>query len=127
MARAAGRRQVLEVAEKLGQSSGEKGASAPPRLAPLLSEVKITRDRVVGIVNLRHEVGDRELELMQPEPAALVPGSEPVARTEVLQDVRRLSDQRASRLEEGRCEWRRIAERPVAQQREHRRYPGLPS
>ena len=47
----------------------------------------------MGVVRLDHQVCDRELQLVRPQPARLVCGTRPEPRTEEQQDVRGLADQ----------------------------------
>ena len=57
---------------------------------------------MMGLMHLLHEIGDGELELVDPEPALLVLRREGVARTEILEDVRGLRDHQPAGLEERR-------------------------
>jgi len=61
---------------------------------------------MVGVVDLDDEVGERQLQLVDPELAGSVPRREVQLRPEVQQDVRRLPDEEAARLQERRRERR---------------------
>ncbi|MGY3468603.1 hypothetical protein ACVW0I_005474 [Bradyrhizobium sp. LM6.11] len=62
---------------------------------------------MMGVVNLDHKVGDRELKLMQPELAGLRLRGEGVAGAEIEQDVGGLADDEFSRFEKRRRKGRR--------------------
>src|SRR5262245_32528861 len=59
----------------------------------------------MGVVNLLDKVRDRELQLVCPQPARLVLGREAMARAEIKEDVRGLTDQESASLQERRREW----------------------
>ena len=61
---------------------------------------------MMGVVNLHHEVGDAELQLVSPQPTGFVLGSKAMTRPEVKQDVGGLRDQPLARLENRGCKWR---------------------
>src|SRR5215831_6926225 len=65
------------------------------------------------VVNFLHEIGDRELQLMQPEPARLVARRKLQARPETEQNIGDLRDHQLSRLEKWRREWRTLVARAV--------------
>src|SRR3546814_1353433 len=58
------------------------------------------------VVNFRHEIGDRELQLVSPQPTGLAGWGEAVAGAEKQQNIRRLSDDPFAGLEKGRREMR---------------------
>ena len=58
----------------------------------------------MGVVNAHDEIGDRELQLMRPQPPHFVARREFVARTEEEQDFRGLRDDELAGFEE----WRRV-------------------
>src|SRR5215469_13462438 len=63
---------------------------------------------MVGIMDLLHEIRERQLELMDPQSSGFVIGCKAVTRTEKQENVRGLSDQEIAGPEEGRCErWTR--------------------
>src|SRR4051794_41972847 len=70
---------------------------------------------MMGVVRLVHKIGDRQLQLMRPQPARFVPRCEAVVSAEVEQDVGGLSDDQFPRLQERRRK-RRGARSRAAQQ-----------
>ena len=69
----------------------------------------------MGIVDLDHEVGDGELELMDPQPPRLGARRKGMAGAEKQQNVRRLADHELPAFEERRRERRMLDARAVKQ------------
>jgi hypothetical protein len=78
----------------------------------------------MGVVNLLHEVGYRELQLMQPKPAGLVAGRKLQPRPKIKQDLGHLRDDELARLQERRRE-RRMLVAPAVHHRQHAVHAGL--
>ena len=82
---------------------------------------------MVGVVNLVYKIGDRELQLVGPQPAPLVRRRQAVMSAEIEQDVGGLADDQFLHLEERRRE-RQVPGAFVAEQAHHRslaaRLPG---
>src|SRR5258706_10493741 len=95
---------ALEVAEILRKPRRGEVGGALLRLALLVLVVETARDRMVGVMHLADEVGDRQLELLRAQAAGLVLGDEAVPRTEVGEDRRRLCDDEIARLQKRRRE-----------------------
>ena len=57
---------------------------------------------MMGVVNLNYEIGDRELQLVRPEPSRLVAGREFQTRPEIEQNIRGLGDDELAGFEERR-------------------------
>jgi len=55
---------ALEIVQQFRRALLREILRAPPRLGFLLAVIKIARDRVMGLVNIHHEVFDRELQLV---------------------------------------------------------------
>ena len=96
--------RALEVRQKLGEPLAQKRPRAEDRFRTLLLVEETARDRVMGVVDLAHEIGDRELERVRGDAARLALRDETVARREVLENVRRLRDHELAGDEEGRGE-----------------------
>ena len=62
------------------------------------------RDRMVDVVDLRDEVGDRQLELVEPQPVRHARRCEAMAFAEIHQDVGDLRDYQTVELQIGRRE-----------------------
>src|SRR4029077_10944779 len=73
----------LEPVEKLRNALGHEHRGAPFRLALLILVVETGRDRMVCVVGLCDEIGDRELDLMRFESARLVRRDEAVTRSQI--------------------------------------------
>ncbi len=91
-----------------GKRNLRKSAARRFASLALVLVVEPGRDRVVGVVDLDDEVGDRELQLVRPQPHGLVARREPMARAEKEQDVRGLADDELAALEERRRERRML-------------------
>src|SRR5262249_43832556 len=78
------------------------------RLLALILVVERGGDRMVGVVDLLHEVRNRKLELVGPKPSGLVFRRETVPRAEIEQDVGGLGDQELAGLEERRRKRRMV-------------------
>ena len=65
----------------------------------------------MGIVDLQHEIGDRELQLVHPQPSRLGPGRKGVAPAEIEQDVGGLPDHELAGFQERRRKGRRFLAR----------------
>ncbi len=96
----------LEVTEKFRQPVVEEVPRAALRRLFLLLVVQAAADRVMRVVNLVDEVGDRQLELMRPEPAVVVVRRQPQPGAEIQQDVRGLADRHLAVLQKRRRERR---------------------
>ena len=59
-------------------------------------------------MHLVDEIGDRQLQLMGPEPAGLGRRSQIVVRPEIEEDIGGLTDQQLARFEVRRSEWRML-------------------
>ncbi len=97
-------RMPSEVAQELRRSLGQEAVRALRGFGLLIFVVEAGADGMVGVVDLVHEIGDGEHELVSGDPGGLVVGDEAVARGEVLEDVGRLGDHQRSADEEGRGE-----------------------
>ncbi len=94
------------------------------RLAALVFVIEVDRDRVMGVVRLADEVGDRELELIDPEPHRLLARGEILARAQKEKNVGGLADEELAAFEERRSEWR-MRDALAVEQRQHRRHAVL--
>ena len=90
-----------------------------PRLARV--ERKDVLDWLMGVVDLDQEIGDRELQLVRPQPARRIARYEVEAWAEIEQDVRGLANQEPSGLEKRRRE-RRALDISSFEEPLHRRY-----
>jgi hypothetical protein len=77
---------------------------------------------MMRVVDLRDEVGDRKLELVQPRAIGFGARRQPQARPKKKQDVRCLADHEPARLEERRCE-RWTLDPPPFEKPQERRHP----
>ena len=77
-------------------------AAAPPGFRLLLLIIQPAADGVMGVVDLEHEVGEGELQLMGPQLAAGIARREPEPRPEKQEDVRGLSDEPAAGFQKRR-------------------------
>ena len=64
---------------------------------------------MMGVVNLQYEIGDRELQLVHPEPARFRFRREAMAGSEIEQDVGGVADHELAGFQERRCKGRRPA------------------
>src|SRR6516164_10951907 len=53
----------------------------------LVLEVEAWPERMMGVVNFQHEIGDRKLQLMHPQPCCFRFRRKPMPRAEIKQDV----------------------------------------
>ena len=74
------------------------------RLGPLIFVIETRGDRVMRVVRLVDDVGNRQLQLMRPEPTCFVARREAKSPAEVKQDVRGLRDEYLTIFEERRGE-----------------------
>ena len=95
---------ALEVVEELRQPMLEETGGLPRRVCLLVLVTKVHRDRVMRVVDLADQVGDRQLQLVGTEATRLVGRNEAQARAEVEQDVRDLRDDERVRAQERRRE-----------------------
>ena len=72
------------------------GASPPPSAA----RREPRADRMMGVVDLDHEIGDGELQLVRPQPPRLVARRQVQLRPEIEQNVRGLRDDELAGLED---------------------------
>ena len=78
----------------------------------------------MGVVRLADEVGDRELELIDPEPHRVLARGEILARAQKEKNVGGLADEKLAAFEERRSEWR-MRDALAVEQRQHRRHAVL--
>jgi hypothetical protein len=114
---------LFEIRQELRQPVLQKIRRAALGFATLILVVEIDRDRVMRVMGLDHEVRDRELQLMGPQPHRLVARRKPLACAEVEQDVGGLADHELAALEERRRE-RRMLDAPAVEQLHHRGHAG---
>ena len=95
----------------------QKRLGAGAGLHFLVLVIKIRRDRVVGVVDLDDEVGDRQLQAVGVEAERLVRRREAELRAEISEDVRHMRDDDLAVAQERGREGR---ERLVPHQRHHR-------
>src|SRR6185295_741366 len=95
----------LEVAEKLRQTLAEEMPRIGERLYLLVFIVKTVRDGVMSMLNLHHQIGNGELNLMYPEALAFIIRRKAEPRPEVVQDVGSLADYKITMLEK---RWREL-------------------
>ena len=74
---------ALEVAEIFRDAVPDKIGSAAASFVLLILVIKARGDRVMGIVRLVDDVGDRQLQLMRPQPLDLIARREAVAPPKV--------------------------------------------
>src|SRR5215211_3998951 len=108
---AALRQHALEVAQELRHAILPEIGRAALRGRNLFLVVEPAGDRMMRVVDLDHEVGDGELQLMRPQPSRFVAWRQPKPRAEIKQDIGGLGDDELAGLEEW---WR------------ERRAPGFP-
>ena len=99
-----------------------KSADAVLRLGPLILVIQTRGNRMMRVVHFGDEIGERQLQLVRPQPSGVRLRREAVARAEEEQDVRGLADQVASVFEEWRCE-RREGNRVALHERKHPLFP----
>src|SRR5262249_16125818 len=75
--------------------------------------------RVVGVVHLVDEIGDRQLQLVRPEPPGLAGRYQVVAWPEIVEDVGSLGDHQPPRLEIRRGERRTVDLPPIGNAPNH--------
>lgn len=97
---------LLEPAQEPGQPAFAEVPRAQRRLRLLVLVIELGADRMMRVVDLVDQFGDRELQLMRPEPGALFLWREPVPLPEMLQDRGGLADQLPAVHEERRREGR---------------------
>jgi hypothetical protein len=68
---------------------------------------------MMRIVNLRNEIGDRQLQLMGPQPTRLCARRQTVALPKEQKDIRGLADDKAAGSEKRRREWRARDRLPI--------------
>ena len=73
---------------------------------------------MVRVVRFGHEIGDRELQLVRPEPSAAAFGRETVTLAKEEQDIGRLSDEQLAGLQE-RWRERRLRDAIVVEHGQH--------
>ena len=61
----------------------------------------------MGVVHLRHQVGQSELKLLAEDPTGLVRGGKPEPRRDHLQNERRLRNPQSAHAQDGGCEGER--------------------
>src|SRR5262245_25994749 len=101
---------ALEIAQEFRQAIAPEILRRELRRGALLFVIEIAGDRVMGVVDQHHEVGDGELQLMHPQSSGLVAGREVKPAAEVEEDVGGLADDELAGLEERRRKrWTRAA------------------
>src|SRR5690348_1684411 len=85
---------ALEITEIFRDAVGDKIGGAAARFLPLVLVIEGRSDGVMRIVRFIDDIGDRQLQLMRPQPSHLVARRESVTPPEIKEDVRRLPDQR---------------------------------
>lgn len=83
---------------------GDEIGRALGGLRLLIFVVQAAADRVMRVVDFGDEIGDRQLQLVNPQPAGFVVGREPEPRAEEQQDVRGLPDDYVAGFQERRRE-----------------------
>src|SRR5258705_3873617 len=91
---------LLEITKKFRHALGPENFRTPARLGFLLMVVERTADRMMRVVNLRYKIGNRELQLVDPDPTRFVSRREAMARPQVQQDIGGLADDALSRFKE---------------------------
>src|SRR5260370_30006941 len=84
----------------------QKIGGAPLCFAALVLIIESACDRVVGIMDLDHEVGDRELQLVCPQTPGIAARRKPMTHAKEEKDICRLPDDELPALEERRGGWR---------------------
>src|SRR5690242_11607029 len=116
----------FEIAEVFWRPRFHKVGGAGTRFLALIFVIEATGYWMVGVVNLVHKIGDRELQLVGPQPARLVRRRQAVMSAEIEQNVGGLADDQLLRLQEGRRE-RQMLDALAAEQAHHRSLAtGLP-
>src|SRR4051794_13257727 len=92
----------LEVTEELGEAIGDEALRSRLGLGLLVLVIKARCDRMMGVVDLAHEVRDRELELTGRDATSLAGGHEAETRRQRLEDVRGLEEREAAHDDDGR-------------------------
>jgi hypothetical protein len=104
---AIGRQQVLEIAEIFRHAFLPEFIGAFLRRRLLILVVQRGAERMMGVVNFQNQIRYRELQLVHPQFAGLRLRRQPVARSQIEQDVGGLPDHQLSVFEERRREGRR--------------------
>jgi hypothetical protein len=94
------RANTLEVAQVLRQAVGQEILGALPRLALLVLVVQTCGNRMMRVMHFVDEVGNRQLLLVRPQPAGLVPRRKLMPVAEKEQNVGRLGYDSPASLEE---------------------------
>src|SRR5947208_9545224 len=92
----------FEIAEIFRNAVGDKIGGAAPRFLPLVLVIEGRGDRVMRIVGFIDDIGDRQLQLMRPEPSRLVARREPMTPPKIEEDIGGLRDQYLAILEKRR-------------------------
>src|SRR5256885_1757447 len=92
----------LEVAKVLRDTRSDKVGRTPPRLGALILVIQTRGDWVVRIVRLIDDIGDRQLQLMRPQPTGFVARREAESPAQIKQDVRSLRDEYVTVFEKRR-------------------------
>src|SRR5438477_11203643 len=92
----------FEIAEIFRNAVGEKIGGAAARFLPLVLVIEGRGDRLMRIVGFVDDIGDRQLQLMRPEPARLVARREPVAPPETEEVIGGMLDRYLAILEKWR-------------------------
>lgn len=61
----------------------------------LILVIQRRAERMMGVVNFQHEIGDRELQLMHPQPACFRLRRQTMPRSQIKQDVGGLPDHKS--------------------------------
>src|SRR5262249_50676726 len=99
--------ELLEIAEIFRNALVPEFLGALLRRRLLVLVVKRGTERMVGVVDSTHEIGDGRLQLMYPKFSRLRLRREPVSRAEIEQDVGGLPDHEFSGFQKRRGEGRR--------------------
>ena len=91
----------LKIAEIFRNPVRNKIGGASARFGLLVLVVEARRDRVVRVMRFVDNIGNRQLQLMRPQPPGLIARREAMAATQVEQDVRGLRDQHSPSLRKG--------------------------
>ena len=97
---------LLEIAEVFGHALAEKIFGIAPRFRLLVLVIEPAADRMMRVVDLLDEIRDRQLQLMQPEPAGFVARRKFQPWPQVKQDFRGLRDDKLAGFEKRRREGR---------------------
>ncbi len=129
----------FEIADIFRRSRFQKVSGAGLRFLALVFVIEAAGYRMMGVVSLVHKIGDRQLQLMGPQPARLVRRRQAVVIAEIEQDVGGLTDDQIPGFQERRRErqmpgvLRRRAgasshpRRPLASRHRHIRRPPPPA